>query len=184
MLHYWFTVLKILIMRRFQPKLAFDQTLERTFRVRLMDCDGLRVMTASKYPAYMDFIRWELLARSPLYASIIKRGLAPTLGSQKLIYRKPLKRWTRFVLALETMGWDEKWVYHAHYFRQNGQLMAIGLTRALIWKRDVPHLMADIIREAGGSEAVKPPPTWIAKLFADDKAIINDATEAIGAEHG
>ena len=120
MLHYWYTVLKILVMRRFRPALAFDQSLERTFRVRLMDCDGLRVMTASKYPAYMDFIRWELLARSPLYDPIVKRGLAPTLGSQKLIYRKPLKRWTRFVRSLETMGWDEKWVYHAHYFRQNG----------------------------------------------------------------
>ena len=46
MLHYWYTVLKILVMRRFRPALAFDQSLERTFRVRLMDCDGLRVMTA------------------------------------------------------------------------------------------------------------------------------------------
>ena len=38
MLHYWYTVLKILVMRRFRPALAFDQSLERTFRVRLMDC--------------------------------------------------------------------------------------------------------------------------------------------------
>ena len=57
--------------------------------------------------------------------------------------------------------------------------MAIGITRALIWKLDVPHLMADIIREVGGKEDVKQPPDWIAKLFADDKDIINDAGEQL-----
>ena len=48
-------------------------------------------MTAAKYPVYMDFIRWELIARSKLYKAILKRKLAPLLGSQKLIYRRPRK---------------------------------------------------------------------------------------------
>lgn len=155
--------------------MALDQPIERNFKVRWLDCDGLRVMTASKYPAYMDFIRWELIARSELYTAIVKRGMAPTLGSQKIIYRKPLKRGSRFKLKLETVGWDEKWVYHAHYFVQENTVKAIGITRALIWKKDVPHILAEIIAEAGGPREPNPPPDWVMELFVQDSGILERA---------
>jgi acyl-CoA thioesterase FadM len=179
MLHYWYTVSKILLFRKLKPQIELDQTIERRFRVRLFDCDGLRVMTASRYPAYMDYIRWELIARSKLYSAIVKRGLAPTLGSQKIIYRKPLKRWTRFTIRLETAGWDEKWVYHTHYFVQNNRVKAIGITRALIWKKDVPHILSDIIAEADGPRGINPPPDWVQKLFLDDKSVVESAQSSL-----
>jgi acyl-CoA thioesterase FadM len=172
MIHYWYMIAKIMVLRKIQQPVAFDATLERSYRVRLFDCDGLRVMTASRYPAYMDFIRWELIARSPLFGAIVKRGLAPTLGSQKLIYRRPLKRWTRFKLRLEMVGWDDKWVYHLHHFTQEGRIHAIGVTRALIWKRDVPSLLADVIREAGGPSSAKAPPGWVNDLFVNDTTLL------------
>jgi len=170
-IHYWYTIGKTLAMRRLQPTVTFDETIRRTFRVRLFDSDGLRVMTASRYPAYMDFLRWEMIARSPMYHAIVKRGLAPTLGSQKLIYRKPLKVWTRFTVELELAGWDDKWIYHIHRFEQHGEIKAIGITRALIWKRDVPSALADILREVG-SPPTKDPPAWVLSLFAQDKDIV------------
>ncbi len=132
-------------------------------------------MTAANYPRYMDFLRWELIARSDLYHSIVQRGLAPTLGSQKIIYRRPLKRWTRFKVVLETAGWDDKWVYHIHYFKQDEIVKAIGITRALVWKRDVPHVLADIIKEAGGPSGSRPPEPWVQKLFENDKKILDSA---------
>ena len=181
MIHYWLSIVKILVLRHVQPAVAIDATIRRTFRVRLFDCDGFRVMTASRYPAYMDFIRWELIARSPMYHAIIKRGLAPTLGSQKLIYRKPLKLWTRFVVELELAGWDEKWIYHIHRFEQHGEIKAVGITRALIWKRDVPSVLADIVRESGATTSVMDPPTWVSELFEKDKAIVEMQRVALGA---
>lgn len=171
MLYYWYTILKILLLRNFQASVAADQTLRRDFRVRLFDCDGLRVMTAAKYPVYMDFIRWELIARSRLFHAIVKKGLAPTLGSQKIIYRKPLKRWTKFTLILELAGWDDKWVYHIHTFEQDRQVKAIGFTRSLIWKKDVPGVLEEIIREAGINRQLRPA-DWILRLFEQDKEII------------
>ena len=110
MFYYWYRVIRILVSRKFQKQVNINAELSRTFKVRLFDCDGLRVMTASKYPAYMDFIRWELIARTKLFNEIVLKGLAPTLGSQKLIYRIPLKRWTKFTVRLTTAGWDDKWV--------------------------------------------------------------------------
>lgn len=171
MVYYWFTVLKILVVRNFQSSVKYDQTIKRTYRVGLFDCDGLRVMTASKYTVYMDFIRWELIARSKLFKAIVKRGLAPTLGSQKIIYRKPLKLWSKFDIILENAGWDEKWVYNIHYFEQNKEIKAVGITRALVWKRDVPSVLGDIMKEIGGVEK-SDPPAWVLDLFKKDKEII------------
>ncbi|WP_019669994.1 acyl-CoA thioesterase [Eudoraea adriatica] len=173
MIHYWITIIKILVLRNFQSPVEAGQTIKRTFKVRFFDCDGLRVMTAWKYPVYMDFMRWELIGRSKLYNAIVKRGLAPTLGSQKIIYRKPLKLWTKFDVVLKTAGWDEKWIYHLHNFEQDGELKAIGITRALIWKRDVPGVLSEIMQEAGISQA-KEPPLWVKELYANDAVIIYD----------
>jgi acyl-CoA thioesterase FadM len=161
-------------MRNFQSEVQYNETITRRFRVGIFDCDGLRVMTASKYPVYMDFIRWELIARSKLYSAIVKRGLAPTLGSQKLIYRKPLKIFTKFNLSLEIAGTDDKWVYHIHNFEQNNEIKAIGITRSLIWKRDIPTVLSDILVEVGALEKENPP-QWVLDLFESDKNIIQKA---------
>lgn len=171
MIYYWYTILKILVLRNFQTSVNYDETIRRTFRVGLMDCDGLRVMTASKYAVYMDFIRWELIARSQLYKAIVKRGLAPSLGSQKIIYRKPLKVWSKFDVVLENVGWDEKWVYLVHNFEQNKEVKAVGVVRALIWKKDIPSVLSDIMNEIGAPLSRKPP-EWVSEMFKDDKEII------------
>lgn len=178
MIFYWYTILKILILRNFQSEINFDQTIRRTFRVGLFDCDGLRVMTAAKYPIYMDFVRWELIARSKLFKAIVKRGLAPTLGSQKIIYRKPLKIWSKFDVILESVGMDDKWVYNVHYFKQDNEVKAIGITRALIWKKDIPTALTDIMKEVGATET-KDPPLWVLNLFKEDKEIIEFANQKV-----
>lgn len=92
-----------------------------------------------------------------------------------MIYRKTLKIFTKFKLKLETAGWDDKWVYHSHHFIQNNEIKEIGVTRSLIWKKDITHILADIIKEAGGPTEVKNPPKWVSNIFIDDKNIIEDS---------
>src|SRR5688572_2897005 len=174
MVHYWFRIVWILIARRFQSQVDIEEELTRTFRVRLFDCDGFRVMTAFKYAAYMDLIRWEMIARSKLFNEILPKGLAPTLGAQKIIYRKPIKLWTKFTLRLQTMGWDEKWVYHIHKFEQSGEVKAIGITKALIWKKDRPQILREILQNIAVKNLDKKPPEWVANLFHTDTDIIQN----------
>lgn len=174
MLYYWYSIVWILIARKFQTPVDIEEELSRSFRVRIFDCDGFRVMTAFKYAAYMDLIRWEMIARSKLFSVMLPKGLAPTLGAQKIIYRKPIKLWTKFTLRLQTMGWDDKWVYHVHKFEQEGEVKAIGITRALIWKRDKPQILREILQDMGVKNLDKNPPEWISNLFQTDTNIIQN----------
>ncbi len=174
MLYYWYRIIRILVERNFQKPVDIEDELTRTFRVRLFDCDGLRVMTAFKYAAYMDFVRWEMIARSKLYEEIVLKGFAPTLGSQKIVYRKPLKLWTKFNVRLRTVGWDEKWVYHVHKFEQGGEIKAIGITRALVWKKDKPQILMEIMKNIGVRDLNKKTPDWVLSLFQNDKEIIEN----------
>lgn len=177
MFHYWFTIGRMLASRYTRPRVRYDATIRRRFRVRLFDCDGLRVMTAAKYPMYMDFIRWEMIARSKMFDAIVKRGYAPTLGSQKIIYRRPLKVWTPFEVELELAGYDEKWIYHIHRFWQQGEMRAIGITRALIWKRDVPAALSEMMAFVG-AEGERPPAAWVTALFANDREVLEQTGDA------
>jgi hypothetical protein len=126
----------------------------------------------------MDFIRWELIARSKLFKAIVKRGLVPTLGSQKIIYRKPLKIWSRFDVVLESVGADDKWVYHVHHFEQENEVKAIGITRSLIWKKDIPTALSDILNEVGATSKTNPA-LWVLKLFENDKEIVANANKKL-----
>lgn len=179
MLYYWYRILRILICKNFQKQINIEEELSRKFTVRLFDCDGLRVMTAFKYAAYMDFIRWEIIARSKLYNEIVLKGLAPTIGSQKIIYRKPLKRWTQFTLKVHTAGWDDKWFYHIHKFEQQGEIKAVGITRALIWKKDKPQILQQLLENAGVKDTNRKPAGWILNLFQSDTEIIAGNFETI-----
>jgi acyl-CoA thioesterase FadM len=174
MFYYWYRIVWTLISRKFQTQVDIEEELTKTFRVRLFDCDGFRVMTAFKYAAYMDLIRWEMIARSKVFNEIFPKGLAPTLGAQKIIYRKPIKLWTKFTLRLQTMGWDDKWVYHLHKFEQGGEVKAIGITRALIWKKDKPQILREILQNIAVKNLDKKPPEWIANLFRSDTDIIQN----------
>jgi acyl-CoA thioesterase FadM len=172
MVYYWYRIATILIGRYFLKPVDIEEEFTRTFRVGLFDCDGLRVMSAFKYITYMDFVRWEVIARSKLYHEILQKGFAPVLGSQKIIYRKPIKLWTKFTVRLRTMGWDEKWIYHSHKFEQNGEVKAVGFTRALVWKKDKPQMGLEILKNIGVTNLERKPPDWVLNLFESDKEVI------------
>ncbi len=86
-------------------------------------------MSNSRYLYYMDFIRFEIMFRSKLYEHTAKKGIYPILGSQKIIYKKPLKRWSRFTITLILEGWDDKWVYHKQIFVQNEKYAPLALPK-------------------------------------------------------
>jgi len=174
MLFYWYHVIRIVLLRYVKKRLDVNKPFIKKFRVKTFDCDALRVMAAYKYFLYMDYARWEQFARTDLYSAVLSRKLAPSLGSQKMIYRKPIKRGTRVTMHVEVAGWDNRWFYHVHTFMQQNEIKAIGITRGLFWKKDKLNTLEEIVRSAGFTNTKKDPPDWVLQLFENDGEIIRN----------
>ncbi len=146
MIYYWYRLFRILIGGKFQKKLSFEDIYTRSYRVGVFDCEGLRV----------------------------KKRLAPILGSQKIIHKKPIKLGTKFSVKLETVGWDDKWLYCLHTFEQNGTIMAVGVTKGLVWKKDEPQALMEVLINSGVTNLNKKTPDWVLQLFDNDRNILSN----------
>ncbi|MEC3907924.1 acyl-CoA thioesterase [Tamlana sp. 2201CG12-4] len=155
--------------------MPLEANLTRTRRVSILDCEAFRFMANSKYFYYMDLIRFEILFRSDLYKNSIKKGMFPVLGSQKIIYKKPLKRWTKFSVTLILEGWEDNWVYHKQVFRQNNQIYAIGITKVGFWKNRKTQSIRQILANSGVTTKEKPVPKETLELFKADYDIIKSS---------
>ena len=173
MIYYWLHMFYIFMGSKFFWKqIDLETNLSRTRRVSIFDCDALNYMANSKYFYYMDFIRFEVLFRSKLYDNTFKKGIFPVLGSQKFIYKKPLKRWTKFSVTLVFEGSDDKWVYHRQIFKQKNEVYAIGFTKVAFWKNKKAQNMTKILTDSGVRKTKLKPSSEILHMFKDDYEII------------
>lgn len=154
--------------RVFWKEIKPASDLTRTRRVNLLDCESFRFMANSKYFYYMDLIRYEIVFRSKLYDNTVKKGMFGVLASQKIIYKKPLKIFKKFDITLEIEGSDEKWVYHRQTFKQNGQICAIGFTKAGFWKHKKAQDMIEIMANSDSEYKIKPPSEEVMRMFEND----------------
>ncbi len=177
MFYYWLHVLYVFLASRlFWKKIDADASISRTRRVSILDCEGLRFMANFKYLFYMDLIRYELLFRSKLYDATVKKGILPILGSQKIVYKKPLKRWSKFSVTLILEGWDEKWAYHRQIFQRNGQVVALGFTRVAFWKNKEVQSMRNILNDAGIEANEMEISAEVRKIFEDDHLLLKSGS--------
>ena len=169
MIYYWFHMIYIYIgSRLFWTKVKLTSDLTRTRRVSILDCESFRFMANAKYFYFMDLIRYEVVFRSKLYDNAIKKGMFGVLASQKIIYKKPLKIFKKFDITLKLEGSDEKWVYHRQTFVQNGEICAIGFTKAGFWKNKKAQDMREIILSSDSEYAIKAPPVEVMRMFEKD----------------
>ncbi len=175
MVYYWLHLLYIFVCSKVLWKdvdLISDQSRNR--RVSLLDCDTFRYMSNAKYAYYMDFIRFEKMFRSKLFANTVKKGIYPVLGSQKIIYKRPIKMWTTFKITLVMEGWDNKWVYHSQVFEQHNEICAIGYTKAAFWKNKKAQDIKTILKNCGVNILEKKVPKDIYDLFNSDYHLLSE----------
>jgi len=178
LIYYWLHIIYIFIGSRFfWKRVDLEANLSRIRYVNLLDCEALRYMANSKYFYYMDLIRLEILFRTKLYNATLKKGMFPVLGSQKIIYKKPLKCLTKFKITLILEGWEDNWVYHRQVFSRNGEIYAIGITKVGFWKKHKIQNMREIIKESGIRTEEMQPSSQIFTLFNEDGAILKKEVE-------
>lgn len=175
MIYYWLHIAYVFIGSRFfWKKIDLLANHSRERRVRVLDCEAFTYMANSKYFYYMDLIRLELLFRSTLHEQTVKKRMYPVIGSQKIIYKKPLKRWTKFKISLRLEGWDDKWVYHKQVFEQNGEVAAIGFTKIAFWKKHKLQDMRELIRNCGVENKNMTISDEVKSLFKEDAEILKN----------
>ena len=103
----------------------------------------------------------------------IKNKWSPLVGSQKTIYGKLLKIWTKFNVKASYAGWDERWFYHQHFFIQNDQVKAVGTTKFAAWKQGGIIPVIKVFEEAGIDYEIKIPPNWVANHYTEDRDDLN-----------
>ena len=169
MIYYWLHIIYIFIgSKLFWKRVDLASNLTRTRRVSILDCEAFRFMANSKYFYYMDLIRLEIMFRTDLYKNSVNKGKFPVLGSQKIIYKKPLKRWTKFNITLILEGWDNNWVYHRQVFTRNNEIYAIGFTKVGFWQKHKLQEIEPIIWDSGIKRKEMPVPQEVLRLFDKD----------------
>lgn len=173
MYYVWYKIASILITNYHRKLSNLDEEVTLPLRVRLFDCDGLKIMSGFQYPVYMGLSSWALCTRANFAKQVLSGKLTPVAASQKYICRKPLKLWSNYKLKVSFAGWDDKWFYHLHVFVQNSEVCAIGSSKLAAWygKKIIP--VPDVFDAIGYEYKEKNPPDWLLNQFIEDNDSYN-----------
>lgn len=168
MIGYWVRSASLVLEHNRKERLGLREELSVPFRVDLLDCDGLRVMTAARYFVYMDYARWAAVTRYGMVKPTLKNGWAPVVGAQQIIHRKPLLRGSRFDVKVRCVGWEADWFHYVHVFAQRGETRALGLTKTGVWKKGRMVPTTEVVTALEGRASEMPPPAWVQRALAGE----------------
>ena len=180
MFYSWYKIGLTLLVDHKKTLPEIDSKISMQFRVRLLDCDALRIMSAYQYPMYMNFTSWSLAARSGLLKGAIKNKWSPLVGAQKIVYLSPLKRWSLFSIEASFDGWDDRWFFFKHAFIQEHKIKSFGFTKISAWKNGGIVPVRKVLEECEIKQFNNLPSHWVQRLFETD---IED-TSSIKADFG
>ncbi|MCW8907024.1 MAG: thioesterase family protein [Sedimenticola sp.] len=126
-----FRLLILLISSRMRPRQELMSPAFLGFRVLPTDLDVNLHLTNSRYLAFMDLGRIELMLRSGLFGAVIRRRWLPVVSTASLRFRREIGVFQRINLNTRLLGWDEKWFYMEQRFETGQGLAAIGIVKGL-----------------------------------------------------
>ena len=128
MLRYQLNTILIVATSAFKSKVSINTPMSRSFRVMPWDSDNFITLYNGLYFSFMDWTRWEFVTRLGMVKDFKKRGWHISIGSQKFLYRRPIKVFTKVKVSAEFF-WDEKWFYAKQIFTVKEKIVAIGYVR-------------------------------------------------------
>jgi acyl-CoA thioesterase FadM len=179
---YWhFRSIQCIVAALFKPRVErTDIILTKTFTANPFDSDWMNSIQAGAFFTYTDSARWELAVRMGFLKAAFQHRWVIIIGGQKIIYRKPVRLFRRFQITMQFTGWDDKWIYCSHVFRQNGEEKAVVLTKAGLrcgGKLLNPH---EAFKKLGYAET-QPAPAWIIEQFEKDVSLLRECSQALPA---
>ena len=126
----WWRLLIVFLSSFFRKKIRLTDISNLSFRVWPQETDK-RYMNNSSYWTITEMGQMDFLFRTGLFKICRQHHWSPLVGSQKMVYIKPLKRFERFQLRSQINYCDDKWLYVKHTFVKNEQLIANGLVKVI-----------------------------------------------------
>jgi acyl-CoA thioesterase FadM len=166
----WCRLLLVFVSAFFRKKILLTETTHLSFRVWPQEADK-KYMNNASFWSITEMGQMDLLFRSGLFKLCRRYHWSPLVGSQKMVYKKPLKRFERFELKSKVVYWDDKWAYLKQTFYKNDQLIANSLIKVIFRKKDgnvsVPQILTSL-----GIEANLPHETIIDHSEEIDKILL------------
>jgi acyl-CoA thioesterase FadM len=167
---YWRLFLTSLL-ARFRPKVSLWEGSHTPFRVLPNDLDVFRHLTNSRYLAFGDLGRLDLLSRGSYWRDIRGRGWFPVVTAQTITYKRSLKLWQKFQVHTRVLGFDDRHSYLQQSFVVGDQLMARSVVQIRFLKRSGGSVtQAELEEVAGGYPIELELPAWV-KEWADSVRI-------------
>jgi len=135
-MHMIWRTLWIFFIKRFFKKTTLNEVTEYSMRVLPTDLDLLFHVNNGIYFSLMDFGRWNMVFRNGVFGACSRRGWYGVVAGETITFRKSLKLWDKFTLQTRIVGHDEKNIFIQQKFICRGDLMATGLVRVRLLKKE------------------------------------------------
>jgi acyl-CoA thioesterase FadM len=122
-------MLFILLMGRFRRQEDPLEPAVNRFRVWPSDLDLFGHMTNSRYFAFMDVGRTDLIGRCGLVGELRSRGWYPVVVEESIQFRHSLNPFQKFELKTQITGYDERHIVMRQTFLVGGEVAALGVVR-------------------------------------------------------
>jgi acyl-CoA thioesterase FadM len=119
----------------FRKKILLTDTSHLSFRVWPQEADK-KYMNNASFWTITEMGQMDFLFRTGFFKICRRHHWSPLVGSQKMVYKKPLRRFERFQLKSKLNFCDDKWFYLEQTFLKNGQLIANSLTKVIFRGKD------------------------------------------------
>ena len=135
-MHMIWRTLWIFFIKRFFKKTSLNDVTEYSMRVLPTDLDLLFHVNNGIYFSLMDFGRWNMVFRNGVFDACSRRGWYGVVAGECITFRKSLKLWDKFTLQTRIVGHDEKNIFIQQKFICRGDLMATGLVRVRLLRKE------------------------------------------------
>lgn len=151
------------LLTRTRPKVSLWEGSRTAFRVLPNDLDVFRHMTNSRYLAFCDLARLDLMVRGGYWQEINRRRWFPVVTAQTITYRRSLTLWQKFRVHTKVLGFDDKHAYLEQTFLGRGDETS---ARAVIQIRFLKRSGGSVLKEelldaAGGGPVELELPVWV-----------------------
>lgn len=113
------------------------------------DCDYNLHMTNSRYASFCDLARIGAMLDYGALLPLIKRGYTPIVTAQNSIHFREISLGSSFTVESSIVGWDERFWYYQHDFKQGDALKARVYAKGFFVRRKKVIPFHDVLSVSG-----------------------------------